>query len=86
MKKLYAQLQRRLLPVLFLNIWRGGPYNSWSPTFTFTYGAEPHFKHGLHYRGNRHHVEHSCESGAPDRVMGHISYIPPTAYSAENAH
>eukprot|EP00965_Chrysotila_dentata_P208936 6184984-Pleurochrysis_carterae.AAC.1 len=35
------------------------------------------------FRGNRHHVKHSCRSDASDRVAGDIpkpGYIPPLAY------
>eukprot|EP00965_Chrysotila_dentata_P035606 1185004-Pleurochrysis_carterae.AAC.1 len=42
-------------------------------------GAEPHINHGLHYRGNRHHVKHSCRSDTSNRVAGDIPYIPPSA-------
>eukprot|EP00965_Chrysotila_dentata_P126276 4173203-Pleurochrysis_carterae.AAC.1 len=40
------------------------------------YGAEPYIKDGLHYRGNRHHVKHSCRSDASDRVGGGFPIYP----------
>eukprot|EP00965_Chrysotila_dentata_P097729 3231239-Pleurochrysis_carterae.AAC.2 len=49
------------------------------------YGAEPHMIHGLHHRGNWHHVKRSCRSDASNRVVGDISYIPPSACTAKNA-
>eukprot|EP00965_Chrysotila_dentata_P261990 6214434-Pleurochrysis_carterae.AAC.1 len=88
MNKLYVQLQRRLLPVLLLTYGEephSKPYNSWSPTSTSIYGAEPYIEHGLHYRGNRHHIKHSCRSDTSDRVAGNIPHIPPSAYTAGKA-
>eukprot|EP00965_Chrysotila_dentata_P134718 4456118-Pleurochrysis_carterae.AAC.5 len=40
---------------------------------TSQYGVEPHINSGVHIRGNRHHVKHSCRSDASDRIVG-ISY------------
>eukprot|EP00965_Chrysotila_dentata_P218383 6190552-Pleurochrysis_carterae.AAC.4 len=65
MNKSYKELQRRLLPVLHPSMARNG--------------AEPHINYGLHIRGNRHHVKHSCRSDAFDRVAGDIPHISPSA-------
>eukprot|EP00965_Chrysotila_dentata_P104964 3466795-Pleurochrysis_carterae.AAC.1 len=61
------------------SIWCETPYKSRSPTSTSRYGAEPRLKHGLHYRGNLHHVKHSCLSDTSDRVVEDIPYIPLSA-------
>eukprot|EP00965_Chrysotila_dentata_P021533 713416-Pleurochrysis_carterae.AAC.1 len=49
------------------------------PVLLPIYGAEPRINHGLHHRGNGHHVKHSCRSDTSDRVAGDILYIPPSA-------
>eukprot|EP00965_Chrysotila_dentata_P036787 1224140-Pleurochrysis_carterae.AAC.1 len=49
------------------------------PVKLLLYGAEPHIKHGVHYRGSRHQVKDSCQSDTSDRVVGDIPNIPPSA-------
>eukprot|EP00965_Chrysotila_dentata_P241979 6204615-Pleurochrysis_carterae.AAC.6 len=52
-------------------------------TFWIYRGLKPHvINHDLHIRGNRHHIKHSCQSDASDRVAGNIPHIAPSAYIA----